>query len=94
MGTNFPDFLREANRVLKTGGKVFIAEVVSRFADIDAFSQKYILNYSGFKLLKLNKLEDFFYIMVCKKVAESKVMPNNKMEEYSAQLKPCLYKKR
>ena len=48
MGTNFPDFLREANRVLKSGGKVFIAEVVSRFANIEQFTQKYIFKYSGF----------------------------------------------
>ena len=31
MGTNFPDFLIEANRVLKPNGKLFVAEVVSRF---------------------------------------------------------------
>ena len=31
MGTNFPDFLREANRVLKPQGKLFVAEVASRF---------------------------------------------------------------
>ena len=33
MGTNFPQFLREANRVLKRDGKLFVAEVLSRFAD-------------------------------------------------------------
>ncbi len=31
MGTNFPSFLREANRALKIRGKLFIAEVCSRF---------------------------------------------------------------
>ena len=31
MGTNFPDFLVEANRVMKPGGTLFIAEVLSRF---------------------------------------------------------------
>lgn len=35
MGTNFPAFLREANRVLKRGGKLFVAEVVSRFENGD-----------------------------------------------------------
>jgi hypothetical protein len=34
MGTNFPDFIKEANRVLKMGGKLFIAEVLSRFTDV------------------------------------------------------------
>ncbi len=33
MGTNFPEFLREANRVLKREGKLFVAEVLSRFSD-------------------------------------------------------------
>ena len=35
MGTNFPDFLREANRVLKPDGKLFVAEVTSRFSEND-----------------------------------------------------------
>jgi hypothetical protein len=34
MGTNFPDFIHEANRVLVFNGILFIAEVVSRFTDI------------------------------------------------------------
>ena len=37
MGTNFPDFLVEANRVLKPRGKLFIAEVLSRFKDVNEF---------------------------------------------------------
>ena len=37
MGTNFPDFLIEANRVIKSGGILFIAEVLSRFKDVNQF---------------------------------------------------------
>ncbi|KAI8337348.1 methyltransferase-domain-containing protein [Choanephora cucurbitarum] len=37
MGTNYLDFLKEAHRVLKVGGELKIAEVVSRFSDLDAF---------------------------------------------------------
>ncbi|PHZ13084.1 25S rRNA (adenine645-N1)-methyltransferase, partial [Rhizopus microsporus ATCC 52813] len=37
MGTNYIDFLKEAHRVLKVGGELKIAEVVSRFSDVDAF---------------------------------------------------------
>ena len=37
MGTNFPEFLQEANRVLKPGGVLFIAEVLGRFSDVKVF---------------------------------------------------------
>lgn len=37
MGTNYLDFLKEAHRVLKVGGELKIAEVVSRFSDLDSF---------------------------------------------------------
>lgn len=69
MGTNFVDFLKEANLTLKYGGTLFIAEVLSRFENIKEFTEKY-MKHAGFELLKLSKLEDFFYIMVYKKVKE------------------------
>ncbi|XP_045146475.1 ribosomal RNA-processing protein 8 isoform X2 [Echinops telfairi] len=37
MGTNIRDFLEEANRVLKPGGLLKVAEVSSRFEDVRAF---------------------------------------------------------
>ncbi|KAL2916215.1 25S rRNA (adenine645-N1)-methyltransferase [Polyrhizophydium stewartii] len=37
MGTNFVDFLKEARRILKSGGELKIAEVVSRISDMDQF---------------------------------------------------------
>jgi ribosomal RNA-processing protein 8 len=64
MGTNFPLFIAEANRVLKPGGKLFIAEVLSRFQDVSAFTEKFMKKYGGFIALKQSKLEDFFYIFV------------------------------
>ncbi|KAA8499307.1 Ribosomal RNA-processing protein 8 [Porphyridium purpureum] len=33
MGTNYAEFIREANRVLRNGAKLFVAEVASRFKD-------------------------------------------------------------
>ena len=67
MGTNFPHFLREANRVLKPSGKLFVAEVMSRFEDINKFVEK-MRTEAGFESLKVNKLKDFFYVMVFEKV--------------------------
>ncbi len=63
MGTNFPDFLVEANRVLKPGGTLFVAEVVSRFESVGAFVS-HCREDAGFKPLKVTKLKDFFYMMI------------------------------
>uniref|UniRef100_A0A8C3M482 Ribosomal RNA-processing protein 8 n=1 Tax=Chrysolophus pictus TaxID=9089 RepID=A0A8C3M482_CHRPC len=37
MGTNLQEILEEANRVLKQGGTLMVAEVASRFEDLRAF---------------------------------------------------------
>ncbi|KAJ2319372.1 hypothetical protein IWW52_002010 [Coemansia sp. RSA 2704] len=37
MGTDFMQFIREANRILRVGGELKIAEVVSRVADVNVF---------------------------------------------------------
>ena len=67
MGTNFPDFLVEANRVLRKDGIVIIAEVLSRFEDVNSFV-KHMKEEVGFKALTVTKLKEFFYLMVYKKV--------------------------
>ena len=95
MGTNFPIFLREANRVLKPNGKLFIAEVASRFStddDCKAFL-KCVKEQAGFVNLKMAKLKDFFYVMVFEKEKDMRRLPQW-TDEFAATLKPCLYKKR
>ena len=95
MGTNFPIFLREANRVLKPNGKLFIAEVASRFStddDCKAFL-KCVKEQAGFVNLKMAKLKDFFYVMVFEKEKDMRRLPQW-TDEFAASLKPCLYKKR
>ena len=94
MGTNFPDFLREANRVMNIGGTLFIAEVVSRFENINTFSKEYMPKYTGFDLIKSSMLEGFFYIMVFKKADDLYPNSNLNFADFSKQLKPCIYKRR
>ncbi|KAF9360225.1 25S rRNA (adenine645-N1)-methyltransferase [Mortierella sp. AD094] len=48
MGTDFLKFLKEAHRVLKPNGQLKIAEVISRFTDVDAFVSA--LKALGFEL--------------------------------------------
>lgn len=95
MGTNFPAFLREANRVLKKGGKLFVAEVVSRFenGDCKPFLQC-VKDEAGFSSLKCAKLKDFFYLMVLQKDTDYKKLPADVSDDFTATLKPCLYKRR
>lgn len=105
MGTNFPNFLREANRVLKKGGTLFVAEVLSRFTDFDLFV-KYCKDTAGFKLVKASKLKDFFYVLVFTKHKEAEEKVDNEKKtfkevevadeekKFSETLRPCLYKKR
>ena len=73
MGTNFPDFLREANRVIKPKGKLFVAEVLSRFQDVNEFV-KHVKSEAGFKALKVTKLKDFFYVMIFKKCSDASML--------------------
>ncbi|CAH1173885.1 unnamed protein product [Phaedon cochleariae] len=88
MGTNLDDYLIEAHRVMKDNGILKIAEVESRFGDVDKFIndlQKY-----GFR----NTLKDFshnlFYFLDFKKQSSIR----NKKTLPKLTLLPCLYKKR
>ncbi|XP_062909062.1 ribosomal RNA-processing protein 8 [Mobula hypostoma] len=88
MGTNLVDFLMEANRVLRVGGILKIAEVASRFEDIRNFVS--VLARLGFKLLSKDTENRYFYMFDFEKTrspSEGSTLPQ-------LQLKPCLYKKR
>lgn len=86
MGTNLRDFLVEANRVLKTGGTLKVAEVKSRFENVDEFLQH--VQSCGFQLLDKDVKGEYFYFFNFKKIADTTKYGN----QFS--LKPCLYKKR
>ncbi|XP_074427749.1 ribosomal RNA-processing protein 8 isoform X1 [Larus michahellis] len=65
MGTNLQEILEEANRVLKPGGTLMVAEVASRFEDIRAFMSA--MAQLGFKsvskeLKGFNSLDDLLHV--------------------------------
>lgn len=87
MGTNIVQYLVEASRVLKLGGILLIAEVVSRFKKIGSFVRK--LRKLGFELENkvVNKMFVWFELKKICAVPTEDCLP-------SIELYPCLYKKR
>ncbi|XP_030055639.1 ribosomal RNA-processing protein 8 [Microcaecilia unicolor] len=88
MGTNLREFFQEANRVLKPGGILKVAEVASRFEDIRAFISA--LANLGFKNTYKDTSNSFFYTFDFLKTGS----PRSKGKLPGLQLKACLYKKR
>ncbi|KAJ2899188.1 25S rRNA (adenine645-N1)-methyltransferase [Coemansia aciculifera] len=88
MGTDFLKFIREANRILRIGGELKIAEVVSRVSDVDAFVQA--LEGQGFKLARTDASNKMFIMFDFTKVRRSPA----KLREAPGLLKPCIYKRR
>lgn len=89
MGTNLRDYLKEANRVLKVGGTMKIAEVASRFRDLPMDEFVPLVEKFGFSLKwKDANSHEYFYLADFKKTAFAK----KKVPEIC--LKPCVYKKR
>ncbi|XP_077422095.1 uncharacterized protein rrp8 isoform X2 [Vanacampus margaritifer] len=88
MGTNLAAFLAEANRVLKKGGVLKIAEVASRFGNVRNFITA--LAKLGFKLESKDTENTHFYSFHLTKTDKA---PEN-VKNFGLQLKACLYKKR
>ncbi|XP_061637287.1 ribosomal RNA-processing protein 8 [Phyllopteryx taeniolatus] len=88
MGTNLADFLAEANRVLKRGGVLKIAEVASRFDDVRNFLNALVK--LGFKMVSKDTDNTHFYSFEFTKTGDA---PAN-LKKFGLQLKACLYKKR
>ncbi|XP_040049567.2 uncharacterized protein rrp8 isoform X2 [Gasterosteus aculeatus] len=88
MGTNLADFLAEANRVLKRGGVLKIAEVASRFENVRDFVTA--LTSLGFKMSTKSTEGTHFYSFELVKVQDA---PES-IKKFGLQLRPCLYKKR
>ncbi|XP_071686425.1 ribosomal RNA-processing protein 8-like [Rutidosis leptorrhynchoides] len=94
MGTNFPNFIQEAHRVLKTSGWLLIAEVKSRFdptnggADPEKFSKA--VCELGFTTVSKDFSNKMFILLYFKK----KPKKSSSQEIKWPELKPCLYKRR
>ncbi|KAF5286029.1 hypothetical protein FQA39_LY16471, partial [Lamprigera yunnana] len=87
MGTNLNEYILEAKRVLKKKGLLMLAEVESRFEDVDNF----IKNLSSYGFINTEK--DFSHNIFCFLdfvKSDSKI----KNQFSNITLKPCLYKKR
>lgn len=94
MGTDYGTFIKEAFRVLRPGGLLWIAEVRSRFVEgnggRDVFS-KFIeaLKQQGLTVTQQDSSNKMFVVFEAKKVAEKCDVTVQWPE-----LKPCLYKRR
>uniref|UniRef100_A0A8D1I3R9 Ribosomal RNA-processing protein 8 n=1 Tax=Sus scrofa TaxID=9823 RepID=A0A8D1I3R9_PIG len=90
MGTNIRDFLEEANRVLKPGGLLKVAEVSSRFEDVRTFLGA--VAKLGFKVISKDLTNSHFFLFDFQKTGPPRVGP--KAQLAGLKLQPCLYKRR
>lgn len=92
MGTNIPDFIREAHRILKVGGIIRIAEVRSRFDGEGISIKKFnrFLRRAGFEIVPhdIEELNKMFFEVECKKTGGQSII----QQDFTAL--PCVYKKR
>lgn len=97
MGTDYGAFLKEAHRVLRSDGVLWIAEVRSRFAtgnsaaaagrqDFAEFVAA--LKAQGFQVTKQDASNKMFVLFVARKARQT-----SENVRWPA-LKPCLYKRR
>lgn len=86
MGNDHTQFLREAHRIMKTGGTLKIAEVESRFVSVDAFIEW--MESTGYKLRTKYQIKMFVQFDFVK---SGEWRHRDKDEQL---FKPCIYKRR
>ncbi|EJD00963.1 uncharacterized protein FOMMEDRAFT_89093 [Fomitiporia mediterranea MF3/22] len=95
MSTNWLICIREARRVLKKGGELKIAEVTSRFTNVDKFTS--VVSSVGFRLLSKDERNTHFTLFSFKKAEDSKVLDDKVWQKIMSRgdvLQPCEYKRR
>ncbi|GAA6021830.1 hypothetical protein JCM11491_001536 [Sporobolomyces phaffii] len=97
MGTDWINMIREARRVLKTDGKLLIAEVSSRFDKVDEFVK--LVESVGFESSGKDDSNSHFVLFDFVKTATSAELVNDAKKsentrKAAALLRPCIYKKR
>lgn len=93
MGINFVEFIKEAKRIIKSNGLLYVAEILSRIVSIDKFVS--VFEQLGFKLKKQIDIKNYFILFVFRLDKDN--ARNNEPEaaqNYGNILKPCIYKKR
>ncbi|XP_014247245.1 ribosomal RNA-processing protein 8 [Cimex lectularius] len=90
MGKELSPYIKEANRVLKIGGLLKIAEVESRFDKIEEFIL--LMKKYGFDLISKDLSHNLFYFLNFKKISD--ISKSQKKKLPCIQLAPCMYKKR
>ncbi|TFK93555.1 hypothetical protein K466DRAFT_537845 [Polyporus arcularius HHB13444] len=94
MGTNWPGCIREAWRILRSGGELKVAEVASRFTDVDDFVS--FISSIGFKLKSKDERNTHFTLFEFKKVPRQSFSDQDwtRLSSRGSILKPCEYKRR
>ena len=94
MGTDYGTFIKEAFRVLRPGGLLWIAEVRSRFFNSNGGSDVFsdfveALKQQGLIVTHQDSSNKMFVVFEAKKVAE-----RCDVTVQWPELKPCLYRRR
>ncbi|KAL5527200.1 hypothetical protein ACEPAG_5991 [Sanghuangporus baumii] len=95
MNSNWLNCVREAGRILKTRGELKIAEVASRFANVDKFTSA--ICSIGFRLVHRDERNSHFSLFDFERTEHSNDLEDKVWQKILTRgdvLQPCEYKKR